>query len=117
MGGQFATRCLHYFQGTWAEFATSRVVYVLRKDVSFRGVTITIVAVYVDDLIILSNDTTSLNKIKAELGKRFEMKDLGEIRFCLGIQVMRNRKERTIRISQAKYIENILDRFNMLNCK
>ena len=87
-------------------------VYQLRKD----G-TIIIVAIYVDDLLILANDVTALNNLKLELGKRFDMKDLGEVHFCLGIQVTRNRQERTIRISQAKYIEDVLKRFNMQDSK
>ena len=87
-------------------------IYYLDKD----GVII-IVAVYVDDLLIFSNSMRMLLNLKAELSKRFEMKDLGEVHFCLGIQVIRNREQRTIRISQTKYIEDILKRFGMLECK
>lgn len=79
--------------------------------------TIIIVAIYVDDLLILANNMTALHNLKAEISQRFDMKDLGEVHFCLGIQVFRNRHERSIRISQAKYVENILKRFNMLESK
>jgi hypothetical protein len=78
---------------------------------------VVIVAVYVDDLLILTNDLATLGGFKKELSNRFEMKDLGEVHFCLGIQVTRDRQKRTIRISQAKYIENVLKRFNMFDCK
>jgi transposase InsO family protein len=74
---------------------------------------ILLIAIYVDDLIILSNDLDSLNYLKAELSKKFEMKDLGEAHYILGIEVCRNRQEKSIRISQSKYIDDILRRFNM----
>jgi len=60
---------------------------------------------------------TTLSNLKTELSKRFEMKDLGEVHYCLGIHVIRDRKKRTIRISQIKYVEDILKRFNMFDCK
>jgi hypothetical protein len=87
-------------------------VYLLRKDDILL-----IVALYVDDLLIIANDMAALTNLKAELSKRFEMKDLGEVQFCLGIQITRNRPERTIRISQTKYIEDMLSKFNMQDCK
>jgi hypothetical protein len=87
-------------------------VYSLQKD----NVKI-IIALYVDDLILMANDLAKLLQIKEELGKRFDMKDLGEIHYCLGIQVIRDRKKRTIQLGQAKYIENVLKRFRMEDCK
>ena len=45
------------------------------------------------------------------------MKDFGEVHYCLGLQVIRNRENKTIHLSQQKYIENILERFNMKICK
>jgi len=87
-------------------------IYVFNKD----GV-LMIMAIYVDDLIMLANNLQSLNALKAELGRKFEMKDLGEAHFCLGIQIVRNRAKKTISINQRQYIENILKRFNMSDCK
>jgi len=45
------------------------------------------------------------------------MTDLGEVRSILGINIQRNRIERTISIDQTAYIENILHRFRMSDCK
>ncbi len=45
------------------------------------------------------------------------MKDLGETKFILGIQVERNRKERTLCINQSEYIKKVLKRYNMNDCK
>jgi hypothetical protein len=68
--------------------------------------------VYVDDLILVCNDQNKLLQIKEELSQKFEMKDLGELHFFLGIEVERNRDERLILcINQIKYVKEILKRF------
>jgi len=68
-----------------------------------------IIAVYVDDMMILSNRINLVNKTKHELGSRFEMTDLGEIHWILNMEVTRDRKNRIIRLSQSQYIESILE--------
>lgn len=45
-----------------------------------------IVSLYVDGLIIATNDTQMLLKLKHELSNKFQMKDLGKISYCLGIE-------------------------------
>jgi hypothetical protein len=75
------------------------------------------VAVYVDDLVICSNDLQELNSFKFSMSNRFEMKDLGDLRHILGIRVTRNKKEGTIHLDQKTYIQDILARFNMTECK
>jgi len=60
-------------------------VYVARVgDVKF------FIVVYADDLILVCNDQTKLLQIKEELNQKFEMKDLGELHFFLGMEVERN---------------------------
>ena len=46
----------------------------------------------------------------------FNMKDLGEASYVLGIQILHNRPSGILRLSQQKYIERILKRFNMQLC-
>ncbi len=48
------------------------------------------IVVYVDDLILVCNDQNKLLQIKEELSQKFEMKDLGELHFFLGMEVERN---------------------------
>ena len=74
------------------------------------------VAVYVDDLIILSNDKNEKQSLKEKLMKHLKMKDLGEIHHCLGIRVQRDRVAGTVSLDQQKYIEQVLGRFNMSDC-
>ncbi len=69
------------------------------------------IVVYVDDLILVCNDQNKLLQIKEELNQKFEMKDLGELHFFLGMEVERNRDERVLRINQIKYLKDILNVF------
>jgi transposase InsO family protein len=75
------------------------------------------IALYVDDLLILSNSTPRLDRFKRQLSQIFDMKDLGEAHYVLGFQIHRDRQARTLSISQGEYIKNVLDRFDMLDCK
>ena len=87
-------------------------IYVKDKD----GVK-TIIALYVDDLVIACNDEAALASIKRELGQHYEMKDLGTLHYCLGLRITRNRETRTIAIDQTRYIEGVLERYGMADCK
>lgn len=54
---------------------------------------------------------------KEELRENFKIKDLGSINYFLGIQVKRDREKREIGINQSQYMENILEKFNVVNAK
>jgi hypothetical protein len=60
---------------------------------------------------------TNFYKSKEELNQKFEMKDLRELHFFLGMEVERNRDERLLRINQIKYLKEILKRFGMEDYK
>ena len=72
-----------------------------------------IIAMWVDDLIIFGKDMASIQALKAALNKEYEMKDLGELKYFLGIQVHRSKEQKVIHISQSGYIGIILERYNM----
>ena len=76
-----------------------------------------ILAVHVDDMLIVSNSKTSLAKMKLALGKHFKVKDLGDVRFLLGIEVIRDRQTGHIRLSQQTYIDQLVSRFNLQGAK
>ena len=76
-----------------------------------------ILAVYVDDIIPVSNDIAMLNAEKASLCRRFEMVDKGEGHHVLGMSIKRDRKAKTLFISQQSYLKSILQRFGMEDCK
>ena len=76
-----------------------------------------IIAIYVDDMIFFSNNTKMLEKEKSDLAKKFRVEDLGELHYVLGMCIKRNRRLRTLSITQTKYLEGLLKRLNMENCK
>jgi len=75
------------------------------------------IVVYVDDLILVCNDQNKLLQIKEELSQKFEMKNLVELHFFLGMEVERNRDEQLLHINQIKYLKKILKCFRMEECK
>nr|KYP53356.1 Retrovirus-related Pol polyprotein from transposon TNT 1-94 [Cajanus cajan] len=72
---------------------------------------------YVDDMLIASRDKSLISKLKAQLNNEFEMKELGAAKKILGMEIHRDRQVGKLFLSQQKYIERLLDRFNMNNCK
>eukprot|EP00253_Pinus_taeda_P009234 PITA_09234 len=76
---------------------------------------ILIIVLYVDDLIFISNDASLIDDFKAVMKNEFEMTDLGFLRYFLGIEV--DQSENGVFISQVKYVEVVLKRFNMQNSK
>ncbi|KAK9187230.1 hypothetical protein WN944_018622 [Citrus x changshan-huyou] len=70
-----------------------------------------------DNILLIGNDIGVLTIIKIGLAKQFDMKDLEEISYILGIKLLRDRKNKTSALSQAVYIDKILARFSMENSK
>ncbi|KAE8663055.1 Histone-lysine N-methyltransferase SUVR4 [Hibiscus syriacus] len=58
-----------------------------------------------------------IEELKAQLARKFEMKDLGSTNKILGIQIHRDRSNRKIWLSQKNYLKKILSRFNIQDCK
>jgi len=76
---------------------------------------VTILAVYVDDMIITGDDTLEITRLKCNLSKEFEVKDLGQLRYFLGIEIARS--PRGIVLSQRRYVLDLLDETGMLGCR
>nr|GMD10698.1 Retrovirus-related Pol polyprotein from transposon TNT 1-94 [Ipomoea batatas] len=72
---------------------------------------------YVDDMLIASPNMSLVEKLKSQLSNEFEMKDLGAAKKILGMEIHRDRQAGKLYLSQKKYVEKVLDRFNMSNCK
>lgn len=77
----------------------------------------TIVTIYVDDFFVFSNNASETENLKHILASKFKLKDLGEVKQCLGISVKVNRVNGIITLSQENYIDQLLKKFNMLECK
>ena len=72
---------------------------------------LTIVEVYVDDIIFGSNDDRLSKKFSTNMQSEFKMSLLGELTYFLGLQI--SQQEKGIFICQAKYIKEILKKFKM----
>ena len=76
---------------------------------------ILIVVLYVDALIFTGNENSLIADFKGVMKSEFEMTDLGCLRYFLGIEV--DQSENGVFISQDKYVEAVLKRFNMQESK
>ena len=76
-----------------------------------------ILLLYVDDMLIISHDSSKIDRLKRELNKSFAMKDLGSAKQILGMKISRDRKNMKLWLSQESYIEKVLERFNMSKAK
>ena len=76
---------------------------------------VSLISLYVDDLIITGSACKLIEDIKIQLSQGFEMKDLGELDYCLGLEVWRE-SGKTL-ITQSKYTKEIVRKFNMSEFK
>ena len=72
---------------------------------------VVLVALYVDDLLILSNNMTLINQVKLLLNSSFKMKDLGLVNTFLGMKNSQNSKGISLRLN--KYLNNMLQEFGI----
>jgi hypothetical protein len=72
---------------------------------------------YVDDILLVSNDVSMLRETKKFLSSNFDMKDLGEACYVLGIEIHGDRKNGVLGLSQKAYLEKVLKKYNMHTSK
>jgi cytochrome c biogenesis protein ResB len=63
---------------------------------------------YVDDMLIASKSQVEIDKLKVQLNKEFEMKDLGEVKKILGMEISRNRQRGKLWLTQKQYLKKVL---------
>lgn len=73
-----------------------------------------LVLVFVDDILIASEKEDRITRFKSELKKEFDLKDYGRAKYFLGMDIKRN--DSVIKLSQEKYVKDILENFGMGNC-
>ncbi|THG93569.1 hypothetical protein EW026_g7700 [Hermanssonia centrifuga] len=76
-----------------------------------------IAAVYVDDMLLISDRMPAIQKLKSDLSTRFEMTDLGEAHWILNMEIVRDRPRHTLTLTQRQYTETILNRFGLADCR
>ncbi|CAJ2646460.1 unnamed protein product [Trifolium pratense] len=75
---------------------------------------IILICLYVDDLLVTGSDIAKIEKFKTVMMTEFELTDLGEISYFLGIEFLKTSKG--LMLHQRKYAGEILKRFNMSDC-
>ncbi|KAL1213897.1 Retrovirus-related Pol polyprotein from transposon TNT 1-94 [Cardamine amara subsp. amara] len=76
---------------------------------------ILVVSLYVDDIIITGSNLNLINKFKDDMKREFEMTDLGELSYFLGMEIIQD--EDGMFLSQKKYARRLLEKFGMNECK
>lgn len=82
-----------------------------------EGDEFTLTSTWTDDVLGASSTKAGEEKAKDELGMSYEIKDLGEARYILGMRIDYDKETGTIRLSQHAYAERMLERFNMQDAK
>jgi hypothetical protein len=85
-------------------------LYVCKSD---EG--IVVITIYVDDLIVGGDNEKEVEHVKSLLKQKFDMKDLGEFKFFLGIEVIKTPKG--IWLLQQQYALDMLSKYGMVGCK
>ncbi|KAJ0565281.1 putative RNA-directed DNA polymerase [Helianthus annuus] len=85
-------------------------LYVLSKPSVF-----VVLLVYVDDIIVTGNNNLEINKVKALLSSNFQIKDLGILKYFLGLEVVYDKNG--LCLNQRKYCLELLAEFGYLGCK
>jgi Reverse transcriptase (RNA-dependent DNA polymerase) len=83
----------------------------------FSGSKFIFLVLYVDDILLASNDKNMMHETKKFLFKYFDIKDLDETSYVLGLKIHRDRNKGILGLSQQTYIDKVLKRYGMENCK
>jgi len=79
------------------------------------GFDITALLVYVDDMVLTGNSIAEINAVKVHLHSRFYIKELGPIKYFLGLEVFRSLDG--LVLNQRKYCLDLISEPKMLGCK
>ena len=85
--------------------------------ISLVGASIFFLVLYFDDILLPTNDLNLLRDTKEFMSNNFEMKNLSNASYVLGIQIYRDRSKDILGLSQKGYIEKLHQRYNMHDCK
>jgi hypothetical protein len=72
--------------------------------------------VFVDNITFASKSKSKIATLKVELAKHFKLRNLGPTTFQLGIEVIRDRKARTLHLTQHCYCLDLLKRYGFMDC-
>ena len=71
---------------------------------------------YVDDILLATNDRGLMHEVKQFLSNHFDMKDMDDASYVIGIKIFRDRHNDILDLSQETYINRVVKRFRMKYC-
>ena len=81
-----------------------------------NGSKICFLMLYVDDILLATNDKSLLYEVKHFILNNFDMQDMGEASYVVSIKIHRERSRGILGLSQETYMNKVTERFNMKNC-
>jgi len=97
-------------QQNYTQASSDHSLFIKQTDISF-----TIILVYVDDVILAGNSITEFTTMKSILHDKFKIKDLGQLKYFLGLEVSHSSKG--ISLCQRKYYLDLLDDSGLIGAK
>ena len=73
----------------------------------------TVIAIYVDDLILIAETMDEMKKVKESLATKFRMTDMGKLHYCLGITIVQEEKKKCLWLHQRQYVQNVLEKYSL----
>ena len=68
---------------------------------------------YIDDIVLIRHNIKLIEIFKKALVSRYEMRDLGDLQWFLGVRILRNRAERKLWLSQDAYVDKLISKYNL----
>jgi hypothetical protein len=84
--------------------------------IKIKGIMFIILVLYMDDILLTSNNKNLLYEVKWFLSSNFDIKDLCDASYVLGIEIHWDRTKGVLGLSQKAYIEKVLKMYNMHDC-
>jgi hypothetical protein len=75
------------------------------------------VLVWVDDMLLAGKKTADLEKVKKKLRSAFEITNMGEAKYFLGMELVRNRRAGELKLSQQRMTVDLINQYGMVDCK
>jgi hypothetical protein len=87
-------------------------IYIFEADGVFA-----MIALYVDDIPIACNNTAWRVAFTALIRSRLDIKDHGDLSDIIGMHINMDRSARTISLDRGKYVRELLEKHDMVDCK
>ena len=112
---QFAKQFYIFLRDLLAKFDFKLII--ANQSIFFNVDIDIIIAAYINNLLITDKNINKINKLQKQLQTKIEINNLSDVSFFLNMKINRNRRNKTLQLSQKKYINNLLVKFNITDEK